>query len=209
MSRDEFPLEVKRTLSQRVATRCSNPECLIVTAGPQVDPSKALNVGVAAHITGASAEGPRFDSSLEANQRAGIDNGIWLCQTCAKLVDNDPARYPVPLLRQWKAGAEATALAAVGKATPAPVRHPAQAALQEFATALWSVTSYNRTIDDPMYRETGLREHADCRIQEVTPYFVRLLNIAAGVNYTIPLGDITISYDDKRHRPMIQLRALR
>jgi hypothetical protein len=31
---------------------------------------------------------------------------VWLCQTCAKLVDNDPVRYPLETLRDWKLFAE-------------------------------------------------------------------------------------------------------
>ena len=44
------------------------------------------------------------------------DNGIWLCQNCAKLVDNDPIRYTADVLRGWKASAESEALTLVGKA---------------------------------------------------------------------------------------------
>jgi hypothetical protein len=35
-----------------------------------------------------------------------MDNGVWLCQVCAKLVDNDPARFDAELLRKWKRMAE-------------------------------------------------------------------------------------------------------
>ncbi len=113
--RDDFPEEVKRALAGRVANRCSNPECRAVTSGPQVDAAKALNVGVAAHITAASSAGPRHDPSLTPEQRRQAYNGIWLCQTCAKLVDNDPLRYSVGLLQEWKAKAEEAALSEIGK----------------------------------------------------------------------------------------------
>ena len=82
--------------------RCSNPNCRQVTSGPQQDPSKALNIGVAAHITAASPKGPRFDKTLSAEARRSPDNGIWFCQNCGKLVDNDATRYSADLLRQWK-----------------------------------------------------------------------------------------------------------
>ena len=43
--------------------------------------------------------------------RQGIpQNGIRLCQNCAKLVDNDSHRYTVELLQEWKQRAEAAAL---------------------------------------------------------------------------------------------------
>jgi len=107
--RDDFPLSIKELLAKRVAYRCSNQGCRKVTSGPQEDPTKAINIGVAAHITAASPGGPRFDPSLTPNERQATENGIWLCQSCAKLVDNDPIRYGVNILRQWKALAETTA----------------------------------------------------------------------------------------------------
>lgn len=114
-NRDDFPDLIKRTLAGRVGYRCSRPECRANTTGPQVDSSKALNVGVAAHITAAANGGPRFDPSLSAEQRADAANGIWLCQTCAKLVDNDPLRYSAEILRKWKSEAEHEALQTVGR----------------------------------------------------------------------------------------------
>ncbi|MCU1382796.1 MAG: hypothetical protein JWL71_1493 [Acidobacteria bacterium] len=47
--------------------------------------------------------------------RGSAENGVWLCQTCAKLVDNDEARYPADLLRGWKQKAEESALTSIGK----------------------------------------------------------------------------------------------
>jgi hypothetical protein len=84
-----------------------------VTSGPQVDPTKVINIGVAAHITGASPEGPRYDPSLSSEQRSSADNGIWLCQSCGKLVDNDPRRYTVAVLKRWKHAAEAATVHAI------------------------------------------------------------------------------------------------
>ena len=104
--RDDFPITVKETLAKRVGYRCSNPECRQPTSGPQEDPTKAVNIGVAAHITAASPDGPRYDESLTAEQRKSHDNGIWLCQNHAKLVDNDSVRYSPALLREWKRIAE-------------------------------------------------------------------------------------------------------
>lgn len=91
-----------------------------VTSGPQVDLAKAVNVGVAAHITAASSGGPRHDPSLKPEVRRHASNGIWLCQTCAKLVDNDPLRYPAELLREWRDKAEEATHSQVGK-TARPV----------------------------------------------------------------------------------------
>ena len=110
LMRDDFPRAVVELLAKRVGQRCSNPGCAQLTSGPHTDNNKAVNVGVAAHITAASPGGPRYDLSLTPEQRSNIENGIWLCQTCAKLVDNDMARYTVTVLRKWQVDAEATAL---------------------------------------------------------------------------------------------------
>jgi hypothetical protein len=111
--RDDFPLPVKETLAKRVSFRCSNPGCRQPTSGPQEDPIKAINLGVAAHITAASPDGPRYDPALTADTRTSAVNGIWLCQSCGKLVDNDAQRYTVAVLQRWKTISEAAALRAL------------------------------------------------------------------------------------------------
>jgi hypothetical protein len=116
--RDDFNEAVKRTLAARVGNACSSPDCRALTSGPQDDPTKALNVGVAAHITGAAPGGPRYDALLTADQRRHADNGIWLCQNCAKLVDNDTLQFPEEVLRAWKTIAEYRARSTIGKTAP-------------------------------------------------------------------------------------------
>ena len=117
-TRDDFSESTKRTLAARVNHRCSNPNCGAPTSGPQVEPGKALNVGVAAHIAGAASGGPRYDSAMTPEQRADTANSVWLCQICAKLVDNDQIRFTAVVLRDWKSVAEQTALDQVGKTSP-------------------------------------------------------------------------------------------
>ena len=97
--RDDFDERTKDILALRVGGRCSNPGCQKLTSGPQVDPTKAINIGVAAHIKAASAGGKRYDSSQTSEQRKSIENGIWLCQSCAKLIDSDERKYTVELLQ--------------------------------------------------------------------------------------------------------------
>ena len=120
MQRDDFSENTKRVAATRVAYRCSNPDCRAPTAGPQMEDSKILNLGVAAHISAASPGGPRYDPSLSPEQRSNIANAIWLCQNCAKLIDNDPQRFTLRVLAAWKELAEATAQAEVGKTQASP-----------------------------------------------------------------------------------------
>ncbi len=121
--RDDFTKATIDTLANRAGNRCSNPNCRKPTSGPRTDPVKAINIGVAAHITAASLRGPRYDPSLTSEQRRHPNNGIWLCQNCAKLIDNDPQRYPVRLLHQWKEQAEHSALQEIEQRVPPDPLH--------------------------------------------------------------------------------------
>ena len=85
------------------------------TSGPQEDASQAVNVGVAAHITAAAPGGPRYEQAVTHEQRTAITNGLWLCQSCAKLVVNDPVQFTADILRGWKSTAEQEARDLVGK----------------------------------------------------------------------------------------------
>lgn len=117
MARDDFPNRTKDALARRVNLLCSNPGCGKSTSGPHSDSGKALNVGVAAHITAAAPGGPRYDATATVQDRSSFHNGIWLCQSCAKLVDSDSRLFTVTLLHRWKDQAEAKALAALSGAT--------------------------------------------------------------------------------------------
>ena len=116
--RDDFQLAVKRIIGLRVGHQCSNPTCGAKTTGPQVDPTRAINIGVAAHITAASAGGPRYEPTTSHEGRRSSENGIWLCQSCAKLIDSDEARFTETLLRHWKKIAEERATRELGRQSP-------------------------------------------------------------------------------------------
>lgn len=178
--RDDFPRTVVETLAKRVGNRCSNPGCRKLTSGPHTEGEKALNVGVAAHITAASPGGPRYDSTLTPEERKSSGNGIWLCQSCAKLVDNDETRYTKDLLTRWKEAAEQEALREIespsGKIRPSDIdalkeysAHFDRAALQDslrncgsyktFAAALGELISLLNT--GTVRREKVTKRRAD------------------------------------------------
>lgn len=100
--RDDFTQYTKNLLKNRVGCNCSNPDCGRSTVGAADDESKFVNIGVAAHICAASEGGPRYDVNMTQEERKSYNNGIWLCQWCAKLIDSDIDRYSVEVLRQWK-----------------------------------------------------------------------------------------------------------
>lgn len=110
MPRDDFSAETKTKLAKRVGYKCSNPNCRRITIGPKEGEDEAINIGVAAHITAAAPKGPRYDSTMTKEQRSDFKNGIWLCENCSHLIDNDVNKYTVNLLHQWKINAERRAL---------------------------------------------------------------------------------------------------
>lgn len=106
-NRDDFSEKVKKTLCERVNGKCSNPSCGKETLGPHSNSQKRISIGQAAHITAASEGGPRYDPYMTPEERKSIDNGIWLCDSCAKLIDSDEELYTVEMLKEWKKEAEA------------------------------------------------------------------------------------------------------
>lgn len=107
-TRDEFSASTRRALASRAGYLCSCPSCRVITIGPSREaPDDVAMIGVAAHICAAAPDGPRYDASMSAEQRASLENGIWLCAKHATLVDRDVVRFTSDLLRFWKAQHEA------------------------------------------------------------------------------------------------------
>ena len=113
LRRDNFTAATKRALAQRAGNVCSL--CAAVTAGPSDEHSSAVNnVGVAAHICGALPGSARHNPAMTSAERCHADNGIWLCQTCAKLVDSDVVEWTMMKLLQRKVRAEQRAKEQLG-----------------------------------------------------------------------------------------------
>lgn len=184
--RDDFNAKVKRIVADRVNGRCSR--CNAQTSGPQADATKSLNVGVAAHITAASGGGPRFDPDLTSSERSHPDNAIWLCQTCGKLIDDDPVQFPAVALLQMKADAEKQALTIIGR----------------------SVESGNGTVQT----STGLPSDFDA-LKEYSAQFDRpalqdeLHRCGSFVNFRTALDELieVLNAGTKRAKPVTKRRA--
>ena len=101
--RDDFSKLTIRLLGQRAGYVCAQPDCRQLTIGPSDDRvNRVTQVGVAAHITAASPDGPRYDKTLSGPERMSEANGLWLCQTHGKQIDDTASRHTVAELRRWK-----------------------------------------------------------------------------------------------------------
>jgi len=160
--RDDFDSNTKITLAKRVGFHCSNPKCQKLTSGPHEDPTKSVNIGVAAHISAASPGGKRYDAEMSSEARKCIDNGMWLCQNCAKLIDSDEKKYSVDLLKDWKSTSEQSACREVENSV-ASTR-----AVQDEDTEL--IRFYSQCFDRPAFQdpfhEEGSMEAFDKAIED-------------------------------------------
>jgi hypothetical protein len=122
-----------------VGYHCSNPTCVRSTSGPALHEDGTINIGVGAHITAASPGFARYDPMMSSAERSSGSNGIWLCQSCSKLIDSDENRYTVELLHQWKKDALQRTLDAIAGGRPLGPVQPSptlDAADEEFLRGL-------------------------------------------------------------------------
>lgn len=148
--------------------RCSCPDCRVPTSGPDGD-GGVTNIGVAAHISAASPGGARIDETITPEMRSDISNGIWLCQTHAKLIDDDELDYTPAVLREWKDTAEHMAALeargfAIRRAHPFPD-------LEKKAPNLLAEIREDLT-KRPLVREFVLLSKTEIYNPSPTPFFV-------------------------------------
>jgi hypothetical protein len=159
-ARDEFTKETKDILAKRVGLRCSNPNCRRLTSGPQAHPRKTVNIGVAAHIAAAAPGGPRYDDNMTQEERCDIDNAVWLCQNCAKLIDNDSSRYTTDLLRRWRRLSEEAAMLSV-ESIPTPTSTASDDDLIRFYASC-----FDRPAFQDLFHQEGNMEAFDRAIED-------------------------------------------
>src|SRR5574337_977426 len=97
---NEFPKPVKELLAKQAGQVCS--KCKRNTSGGTSNPQKATIIGEAAHIEGARPSDRRYNPKMTSEERSNIRNGIWLCASCHKEIDDDPKKFTVELLQEMK-----------------------------------------------------------------------------------------------------------
>lgn len=112
--RDGFSPKVRNAVAARAGWHCSFDGCPKLTVGPSDESSAAVtNIGVAAHMSAAAPGGRRYVAKMSKEERAGIDNAIWLCADHATFIDRDEQTYTIEALRAMKRRHEATCERAV------------------------------------------------------------------------------------------------
>ncbi|WP_185830271.1 hypothetical protein [Pseudomonas aeruginosa] len=119
-TRDDFSETTKIELLVRAANLCSR--CRVFTVGSTHAGDRKNSIGVAAHIC-AAASGPgakRYDPNQTKAERKHFDNGIWMCYSCSKLIDNEETFHTADRLREMKAAHQAYVSSLVGVIPMAP-----------------------------------------------------------------------------------------
>ncbi len=100
--RNNFSSPTINKLAKRAAYHCSM--CKISTlSAAELDNEGCSHTGEAAHIIAASPNGPRAETTATPIELSSIENGIYLCNICAKHVDdNRGIDFPPGRLRQIK-----------------------------------------------------------------------------------------------------------
>jgi len=98
---------------------------------------------------------------MTADERADIENGIWLCQKCAKLIDNDESRFTAGVIEDWKRIAEATALLEIQSGPSTSSKSPSDVELLRFFTQC-----FDRPVFQDPFRIEGSMEAFDRGIED-------------------------------------------
>jgi hypothetical protein len=76
--------------------------------------------------------------------------------------------------------------------------------LLDRADALWTVEFHDKRPGQvQITRSPKGNTVEECRIEEVTAFFVRLRAVSSDTTFTEMLSDVRISYDDTQHRPRL------
>jgi len=82
--RDDFKPATNELIGKRAGWLCSNPECRRSTVGAAEGHDGVINIGVAAHITAASLEEPRYDPALTSEERRHQATAFGCARTMAR-----------------------------------------------------------------------------------------------------------------------------
>ncbi|WP_143272981.1 hypothetical protein [Azospirillum palustre] len=163
--RDNFTEKTIAALAKRSAFQCAI--CSAVTVGASAEaPNAVVNVGVAAHITAASQKGPRYDILMTPKQRSSIENAIWLCQTHAKLIDDDRSEWTTTKLHCIKRNHEESVRNSIGVPRNSASIQPVTSSIaQEYAfVIIRTLTPVYKSILTPMLQDQNIGDDSEVGI---------------------------------------------
>lgn len=104
MGRTYSPKTIKKLYAFSL-NRCYNPNCY-----ESIGLKEDTILGEIAHIKSYSKSGDRYDETLSDKDKNSYNNLLVLCPNCHKMVDDNPEKYTVDLLYDWKSKREYEAI---------------------------------------------------------------------------------------------------
>lgn len=107
--RVEFTEATRKMVMEEAGYCCANPGCRMHLLEFYTEQNKTRKLGDVAHIYSAvslSGSGPRSNPHMTPEQLSAQTNGIYLCTTCHRRVDNCELMFPAEHLFQWKREAQ-------------------------------------------------------------------------------------------------------
>ena len=198
-TRDDFSDLTKIELLVRAANLCSR--CHVFTVGSTDAGDRKNSIGVAAHIC-AAASGPgakRYDPSQTKAQRRHFDNGIWLCYSCSKLIDNEETFHTVAHLKEMKARHQVYASGWVGVVPMAPFEAKSEIRAGILEATIFLITKAGSPAN---FDVSAVVEGYEQTINSIDPNFKVVVTATSGsvvhelVPVTSPAPPIQIVFND-------------
>lgn len=114
--------------------RCYNPNC-----SERVCFIEDTILGEIAHIRSYSKGGARYDETLSDKEKDSDKNLLVLCPNCHKMIDDNPEKYTVELLCNWKSKREYEAINSNIIKNPTLI----EMAIREISEIDLDITNYN------------------------------------------------------------------
>ncbi|WP_371133028.1 hypothetical protein [Pseudomonas sp. D5002] len=198
-TRDDFSDMTKIELLVRAANLCSR--CHVFTVGSTDAGDRKNSIGVAAHIC-AAASGPgakRYDASQTKAQRRHFDNGIWLCYSCSKLIDNEETFHTAAHLKEMKARHQVYVSGWVGVVPMAPFEAKSEIRAGILEATIFLITKAGSPTN---FDVSAVVEGYEQTINSIDPNFKVVVTATSGsvvhelVPVTSPAPPIQIVFND-------------
>ncbi|MEE5068765.1 hypothetical protein V2J79_05975 [Pseudomonas alliivorans] len=198
-TRDDFSDMTKIELLVRAANLCSR--CHVFTVGSTDAGDRKNSIGVAAHIC-AAASGPgakRYDASQTKAQRRHFDNGIWLCYSCSKLIDNEETFHTAAHLKEMKARHQVYVSGWVGVVPMAPFEAKSEIRAGILEATIFLITKAGSPAN---FDVSAVVEGYEQTINSIDPNFKVVVTATSGsvvhelVPVTSPAPPIQIVFND-------------
>lgn len=128
---------------------------------------------------------------------------MWLCQNCAKLVDNDESLFPAKVLSAWKALREHTALNSIVQAVYRQHETESQRKCREILPWKGQRVMLVKMPSPQQAMMLGTRPWTSNQVTvlDCTEFYVKVRGDGWDSSRSIPMRNVEIGHDDRFNLP--------